>query len=40
MRQTQAVLARGGYYEGPIDGLANDAYRAALATYQRDQGLS
>lgn len=36
VRQTQLVLARLGYYEGPADGLTNPAYRAALADYQRD----
>ena len=36
VRQTQLVLARLGYYEGPADGLTSPAYRAALADYQRD----
>ncbi len=36
VRQTQLVLARLGYYEGPADGLPSSAYRTALAEYQRD----
>lgn len=38
VRQTQAVLANLGYYDGPADGVASDAYRTALVAYQRDQG--
>ncbi|WP_430424126.1 hypothetical protein [Phenylobacterium sp.] len=38
VRQTQLVLARQGYYDGPADGLPSDAYRIALAAYQRDLG--
>lgn len=34
--KTQAILARLGYYDGPIDGRDTPAYRAALAAYQRD----
>ena len=37
VRQSQLVLARQGYYDGPADGFANEAYRLALASYQRDQ---
>ncbi|TAL35643.1 MAG: hypothetical protein EPN98_06685 [Phenylobacterium sp.] len=38
VRQTQLVLARQGYYDGPTDGLPSEAYRIALAAYQRDLG--
>lgn len=38
VRQTQLVLARQGYYDGPADGVPNDAYRTALQAYQRDLG--
>lgn len=37
VRQNQIVLARQGYYEGPADGMPSEAYRMALASYQRDQ---
>lgn len=36
VQQTQKVLARLGYYDGPADGYSNPAYRMALAAYQRD----
>ena len=36
VRQTQLILSRLGYYEGPADGLSSPAYRTALAEYQRD----
>jgi localization factor PodJL len=36
VRQTQIVLARLGYYDGPADGYSSPAYRSALAAYQRD----
>jgi localization factor PodJL len=35
--ETQAMLARLGYYVGPADGAATPAYKAAVAAYQRDQ---
>ncbi|WP_397419015.1 hypothetical protein [Phenylobacterium sp.] len=36
VRQTQIVLLRLGYYDGPVDGRPNDAYRLALNAYQAD----
>jgi localization factor PodJL len=36
VRQTQLVLTRLGYYNGPADGLSNPAYRTALSAYQAD----
>ena len=35
--ETQAMLARLGYYVGPVDGASSPALRAAAAAYQRDQ---
>lgn len=37
VRQTQLILARLGYYDGPADGVSSASYRAALAEYQSDQ---
>jgi localization factor PodJL len=37
VRQAQAILARLGYYDGPPDGQANEAYKVALFRYQKDQ---
>ncbi len=37
VRQSQQILTRLGYYEGPTDGYANPAYRSALLAYQGDQ---
>ena len=37
VRQTQLVLARLGYYDGPLDGRASLAYDRAVAEYRRDQ---
>ncbi|PZQ64794.1 MAG: hypothetical protein DI570_03990 [Phenylobacterium zucineum] len=34
---TQALLARKGYYVGPIDGVPSPAFRAAAAAFLRDQ---
>lgn len=34
--ETQALLARQGYYVGPIDGVASQAFRQASAAYLRD----
>ena len=36
LAETQALLARQGYYLGPIDGLASPALGAATAAYRRD----
>lgn len=36
VRQTQIVLLRLGYYDGPVDGRPNEAYRLALNAYQAD----
>lgn len=35
--ETQALLARLGYYVGPVDGTPTPAFRTAVAAYQRDQ---
>jgi len=35
---TQALLARKGYYVGPIDGVPSPAFRSAAAAFLRDQG--
>jgi chemotaxis protein histidine kinase CheA len=35
----QAALQASGYYQGEVDGLLGPLTRAALADYQRDQGL-
>jgi len=35
----QAALQEAGYYGGPITGSLSVETRAALANYQRDQGL-
>lgn len=40
VRQTQLVLTRLGYYDGPLDGRASVAYDRALAEYRRDQAAS
>lgn len=37
VRQTQLVLTRLGYYEGPLDGRPSVGYDRALAEYRRDQ---
>ena len=37
VRQTQLILARLGYYQGPADGYSNPGYRAALVEYQLGQ---
>ncbi|MBL8553320.1 MAG: SEL1-like repeat protein [Phenylobacterium sp.] len=34
--ETQALLARQGYYVGPLDGAASPAFRQASAAYLRD----
>lgn len=36
LAETQALLARQGYYVGPIDGVASPQFRAAAAAYLRD----
>jgi hypothetical protein len=37
--QVQQDLAHDGYYQGPIDGVVGPGTRAAVAAYQRDNGL-
>jgi len=37
VRQTQLVLTRLGYYDGPLDGRPSLAYDRAVAEYRRDQ---
>jgi peptidoglycan hydrolase-like protein with peptidoglycan-binding domain len=37
VQQAQIVLTRLGYYAGPADGQANEAYKVALFRYQKDQ---
>lgn len=36
LAESQALLARQGYYVGPIDGVASPQFRAAAAAYMRD----
>ena len=36
----QKALARLGYYKGPSDGVASPALNTAVASYQRDQGMT
>ena len=36
LAETQALLARQGYYVGPIDGVASPAFRTAAAAWRRD----
>ncbi len=35
----QVALQDAGYYDGPVTGSLNVETRAALANFQRDQGL-
>jgi hypothetical protein len=37
--QVQSVLYQQGYYQGPIDGVLGPGTQAAIAAYQRDNGL-
>jgi localization factor PodJL len=37
VQQAQVILTRLGYYQGPADGLSNEAYKVALFRYQKDQ---
>jgi hypothetical protein len=37
--QVQAALSQQGYYNGPVDGIVGPGTRAAIAAYQRDNGL-
>jgi len=37
--QVQEALSRQGYYQGPIDGIVGPGTQAAIAAYQRDNGL-
>ena len=36
LAETQALLARKGYYVGPVDGVASPAFRSAAQAYLRD----
>ena len=36
LAETQALLARKGYYLGPVDGVASPAFRSAATAYLRD----
>ena len=38
--QVQSDLANAGYYRGPVDGLVGPGTQAAIAAYQRDNGLA
>ena len=38
--QVQQELSQDGYYQGPIDGIVGPGTRAAIAAYQRDNGLA
>lgn len=37
--QVQSALYQQGYYQGPIDGVVGPGTQAAIAAYQRDNGL-
>ena len=37
--QVQAALQQQGYYDGPVDGVVGPGTEAAIAAYQRDNGL-
>ena len=37
--KTQQDLAQDGYYQGPIDGIVGPDTQAAIAAYQRANGL-
>jgi hypothetical protein len=37
--QVQSALQQAGYYQGPIDGIIGPGTSAAIAAYQRDNGL-
>jgi hypothetical protein len=37
--QVQAALSHAGYYQGPIDGIVGPGTSAAIAAFQRDNGL-
>jgi localization factor PodJL len=37
--EVQQELAQLGYYQGPIDGIVGPVTQAAIAAYQRDNGL-
>jgi peptidoglycan hydrolase-like protein with peptidoglycan-binding domain len=36
LAETQALLARQGYYVGPVDGVTSPQFRAAAQAYLRD----
>jgi peptidoglycan hydrolase-like protein with peptidoglycan-binding domain len=38
--QVQQDLAEAGYYRGPIDGVIGPMSRAAISSYQHDNGLA
>jgi peptidoglycan hydrolase-like protein with peptidoglycan-binding domain len=38
--ELQRRLARGGYYDGAIDGIMGPATRRAIRAYERDRGYS
>jgi hypothetical protein len=38
--QVQQALEQAGYYQGPIDGIVGPGTSAAIAAYQRDNGLA
>lgn len=40
LSETQALLARKGYYVGPVDGVATPAFRSAAAAYLRDHPIA
>jgi hypothetical protein len=37
--QVQSALSQQGYYQGPIDGIVGPGTRAAISTYQQNNGL-
>ena len=37
--EVQQTLSQDGYYRGPVDGMIGPGTRAAIASYQRDNGL-
>jgi peptidoglycan hydrolase-like protein with peptidoglycan-binding domain len=39
VREVQQALWDKGYYDGPLDGVLNPAFRRAIWNFQRDKGL-
>jgi hypothetical protein len=37
--EVQSALSQQGYYQGPVDGVVGPGTQAAIAAYQRDNGL-